>query len=137
PQPGIGIARSLRDAYPDATLIGVEYSNRCSGIHWPGFDDIGLQRPWNELDLDAHAAAIRQLLDAGGLFISSNDLEVMWLASVFPEGHPNLLTPPAEALERVAKPAVSAHEGLPVSIPEFVTTGLSDWDLHTFCRQHD
>ncbi len=137
PQPGVGIARSLREAYPDATLIGVEYSNRCSGIHWPDFDDIWLQRPWNELSLDTHAMAIRRLLDDGGLFISSNDLEVMWLASVFPEGHPNLLTPPAVALERVAKPAVPAHEGLPVQIPTFVTTGISDWDLHAFCRQHD
>jgi diaminopimelate decarboxylase len=137
PQPGVGIARSLREAYPEATLIGVEYSNRCSGIHWPGFDDIWLQRPWNELDLDLHAAAIGELLDAGGLFISSNDLEVMWLADVFPEGHANLLTPPARGLDRVAKPAVPAHEGLPVGIPTFVTTDLSDWDLHTFCRQHD
>ena len=137
PQPGVGIARSLREAYPGATLIGVEYSNRCSGIHWPDFDDIWLQRPWNELSLDAHAQAIKQILDEGGLFISSNDLEVMWLADVFPEGHRNLLTPPAEGLARVGKPAVPAHEGLPVSIPTFVTTELSDWDLHTFCRQHD
>jgi hypothetical protein len=36
PQPGVGIARSLREGYPDAILVGVEYSNRSSGIHWPG-----------------------------------------------------------------------------------------------------
>lgn len=137
PQPGVGIARSLREAYPDATLIGLEYSVRCSGIHWPDFDDVWLQRPWNELNLDKHAAAIKERLDSGALLISCNDLEVMWLADVFPDGHPNLLTPPAKGLRQVAKPAVPAHKGLPVQIPTFVTTELSDWDLHTFCRQHN
>ena len=58
PQPGVGIARSLRQAYPEAELIGVEYSNRCSGIHWRDFDEIWLQRPWQELNLDTHAAEI-------------------------------------------------------------------------------
>jgi diaminopimelate decarboxylase len=137
PQPGIGIARSLRQAYPDATLVGVEYSNRCSGIHWQDFDEIWLQRPWQELNLDTHAAEIKKVLDAGGLWISSIDLEIMWFANLFPEGHPNLLTPPLLAMNQVSKPAIPAHEGLPVKIPTFVTTELSDWDLHAFCREHD
>jgi diaminopimelate decarboxylase len=136
PQPGIGIARSLRAAYPDATLVGVEYSNRCSGIHWPDFDELWLQRPWEELDLDAYAADIREALDAGALWISGIDLELMWLASVFPAGHKNLLTPSARALQQISKPAVEAHEGLPLSIPPFVSTERSDWELHAFCRQH-
>jgi diaminopimelate decarboxylase len=137
PQPGVGIARSLRQAYPKAVLVGVEYSNRCSGIHWQDFDEIWLQRPWDELNLEAHGAELKGILDAGGLFISANDLEVMWLGGVFPDGHPNLLTPPLGAVERVAKPAIPAHTGLPVKIPTFVTTGISDWELHAFCRRHD
>jgi len=137
PQPGVGIARSLRTAYPKAKLIGVEYSNRCSGIHWRDFDEIWLQRPWDELNLDTHAEEIRKVLDSGALWISSIDLEIMWFASVFPEGHPNLLTPPTSALAQVGKPAISAHEVLPVKIPTFVTTEISDWDLHAFCREHD
>ncbi|MFN6963690.1 MAG: hypothetical protein ACK4S4_07985 [Pyrinomonadaceae bacterium] len=135
PQPGVGIARSLRLAYPEAELIGVEYSNRCSGIHWKDFDRIWLHRPWNELNLETHARDIRRVLDEGGLWISSIDLEIMWLATLMPDGHPNLLTPPLEALKLVAKPAIPAHEGLPVKIPEFVTTELSDWELHEFCRR--
>jgi diaminopimelate decarboxylase len=137
PQPGVGIARSLRTAYPKAKLIGVEYSNRCSGIHWQDFDEIWLQRPWDELNLDTHAEEIRKVLDSGGLWISSIDLEIMWFAQIFPDGHPNLLTPPINALEQVSKPAIRAHEGLPVRIPTFVTTEISDWDLHAFCREHD
>src|SRR4029078_1960140 len=104
PQPGVGIARSLRAAYPDATLIGVEYSNRCSGIHWEDFNDIWLQRPWEELNLDVHGREIKRVLDSGALWISSIDLEIMWLASILPDGHPNLLTPPLTAVDAVGKP---------------------------------
>jgi diaminopimelate decarboxylase len=136
PQPGIGIARSLREAYPSATLVGVEYSNRCSGIHWPDFDEIWLQTPWEFVDLDAYASRIKEMLDDGALWISGVDLEILWLGSVFPNGHPNLLTPPTSALKRINKPAVEAHRGLPVRIPEFISTEQSDWDLHGFCREH-
>ena len=137
PQPGVGIARSLRQAYPNAKLVGVEYSNRCSGIHWPDFDDIWLQRPWTELNLALHTREIKNRLDEGALWISSIDLEIMWLAEVFPNGHPRLLTPSTDSLMQVTKPDIPAHGGLPVKIPEFVTTELSDWELHQFCRKHD
>lgn len=136
PQPGIGIARSLRGAYPRANLVGIEYSNRCSGIHWQDLDDVILQPPWEHIDLDLYADFIKELLDGGALWISGVDLEIMWLASVFANGHPNLLTPSASALKRISKPAVEAHRGLPVKIPEFISTENSDWDLHAFCRDH-
>jgi diaminopimelate decarboxylase len=137
PQPGIGIARSLRLAYPAATLVGVEYSNRSSGIHWPDFDELWLQRPWEELNLPEYGNSIKEVLDSGALWISGIDLEIMWLASVFPDGHRNLLTPSTGALEKVSKPAVESHKGLPVRIPEFISTEHSDWELHAFCRRHD
>jgi diaminopimelate decarboxylase len=136
PQPGIGIARSLRAAYPAAKLVGVEYSNRCSGIHWEDLDDVWLQPGWEYLDLNAYARRIKEHLDEGAWWISGVDLEIMWLASVFPNGHQNLLTPPASALTRISKPAVEAHRGLPLNIPEFISTEQPDWDLHAFCREH-
>jgi diaminopimelate decarboxylase len=137
PQPGVGIVRSLRQGYPHAKLIGVDYSTRLSGIHWEDLDDLWIQRPWDELDLDYYADKVGQVLDSGGLWISGSDLEAMWLARVFPSGHPNLLAPPAEALMRIAKPRVEALDDLPLKIPPFVSTDLPDWELHAFCRQHD
>jgi diaminopimelate decarboxylase len=137
PQPGIGIIRSLRQGFPDATLVGVEYSNRVSGIHWDDIDDLWIQRPWDELNLETYAEKVRDALDAGGLWISGSDLEAMWLASLFPEGHPNLLAPPMGALKRIVKPKVEASNALPVKIPTWVATDLSDWDLHAFCREHN
>ncbi|HEX8579327.1 MAG TPA: ATP-grasp domain-containing protein, partial [Allosphingosinicella sp.] len=137
PQPGIGIVRSLRQGFPDATLVGVEYSNRVSGIHWEDLDDLWIQRPWDELNLDTYGEKVKDALDAGGLWISGSDLEAMWLASLFPEGHPNLLAPPMGALKRIVKPKVEASNVLPVQIPTWVATDLSDWDLHAFCREHN
>ena len=137
PQPGVGIARSLRKAYPDVELIGVEYSNRCSGIHWHDFDDIWLQRPWDEIDFEKHADDIREVLDSGALWISSIDLEIIWFAEVFPTGHPNLLTPPQLALKSTSKPAAAVEKLMPISVPPYVTTDLTDWELHAFCRRHD
>ncbi|MDQ3472049.1 MAG: hypothetical protein M3428_06710, partial [Pseudomonadota bacterium] len=137
PQPGVGIVRSLRQGFPFAKLTGVEYSSRVSGIHWDDLDDLFIQRPWDELNLDAYADKVRNILDDGGLWISGSDLEAMWLASIFPDGHPNLLAPPAAALKRIAKPAVEALSSLPLKVPTFVATDLPDWELHAFCREHD
>ena len=137
PQPGVGIIRSLRQGFPNAALVGVEYSNRVSGIHWQDLDDLWIQRPWDELDLDHYGEKVRALLDGGAFWISGSDLEAMWLADIFPEGHRNLLAPSAGALKRIGKPEVEAHAGLPVQIPIWVSTDLSDWDLHAFCRKHN
>jgi diaminopimelate decarboxylase len=137
PQPGVGIVRSLRQGYPLAKLIGVDYSTRLSGIHWEDLDDLWIQRPWNELDLEAYADKVTQVLDSDGLWISGSDLEAMWLARVFPEGHANLLAPPAGALRKIAKPQVEALDALPLKVPPFIGTDLPDWELHAFCRHHD
>jgi len=137
PQPGVGLARSLRAAYPEATIVGVEYSNRSSGIHWPDIDELWLQRPWEEMDLDEYAEQIGRVLDSGAFWVSGIDLEIMWLASLYPEGHKNLLAPPRKSLQKISKPTVEAHKGLPVLIPEYISTEMSDWELHAFCRQND
>jgi diaminopimelate decarboxylase len=115
----------------------VEYSNRVSGIHWSDLDDLWIQRPWDELDLDSYGEQVRVALNEGGLWISGSDLEAMWLADLFPEGHPNLLAPPLGALKRITKPAVEAASNLPVKIPPHISTEHSDWDLHAFCREHN
>ncbi len=135
PSPGIGIARSLRVAYPNATLIGVDYSNRSSGLHWLDFDEIWLQRPWNELDLSEYITQIKRILDNHSLWISGLDLETIWLAREM-NGHPNLLVPPSHTLTQVRKPAIPAHKGLPIRIPPFMFTSAAQHEQYTFCRKH-
>ncbi|MFJ2990628.1 hypothetical protein ACIPF8_22425 [Collimonas sp. NPDC087041] len=136
PSSGVGVASSLRLAYPDATLIGVDYSSRSSGIHAPVFDDVWIQQPWARLNLDAYATSIRDRLEQEDAYwISCLDLEILWMAQVLGP-HPRLLIPSVEALDQIAKPAVPAHRGLPVGIPPFISTTEEDWTLNSFCRRH-
>ena len=46
PSPGLGVARSLREAFPHARLVGVDYSVESSGLHSEVFDQLWVQRPW-------------------------------------------------------------------------------------------
>jgi diaminopimelate decarboxylase len=135
PSPGLGVASSLRQAYPHARLVGVDYSVESSGLHSDVFDDVWVQRPWKELRLPVYQAAIREVLDAGALWLAGQDLEVQWLADALP-GHAGALLPPAHALRQVAKPEICAAKKLPLSIPDFITADQPDWDLHAFCREH-
>ncbi len=135
PSPGVGIARSLRDAYPNATLIGVDYSNRSSGLHWVDFDEIWIQRPWDELDLNEYAAQIKRILNDQALWVSGLDMETIWLSNVFHE-HVNLLVPQPRALNQIRKPEVPACKSIPVRIPPFIHTSASERDLYAFCRKH-
>jgi diaminopimelate decarboxylase len=135
PSPGLGVAHSLRQAYPHARIVGVDYSVESSGLHSDVFDDVWVQRPWKELDLDVYRDAIGGLLDGGACWFPGQDLEVKWLAESLP-GRRGALAAPAEALRRIAKPGITAAQGLPLSVPDFLPVDRPDWDLHTFCREH-
>jgi diaminopimelate decarboxylase len=135
PSPGVGIARSLRDAYPEATLVGVDYSSRSSGLHYHEFDDLWIHRPWDELDLGLLAKQIQNRLGTDGLWISGLDLETHWLATNA-DAASRILAPPLDALLQTSKPAIPAAAKLPASIPPHITAAASSWELHAFCRKH-
>ncbi|MBI2957265.1 MAG: hypothetical protein HYY32_00330, partial [Chloroflexi bacterium] len=135
PSAGVGVARSLRQAFPHATLVGVDYSAGSSGIHYEGFDSIWLQRPWNELELDLYKVQIASELEQGSLWISCLDLEAQWLSSAFPD-HPGMLVPPASAFEGIAKPGIRASRVLPLEVPAYAVADRPLWDLYAFCRRH-
>jgi diaminopimelate decarboxylase len=135
PSPGLGVALSLRQAFPGARLIAVDYSVERSGLHSQVFDDIWLQRPWKELQLPVYQAAIQQRLDGGAIWFAGQDLEVEWLSSTLGDRSRAMLPSP-EALRQVAKPAIRAAEALPFVIPEFIQADRTDWELHAFCRKH-
>ncbi len=69
PSADVGLARSLRLAFRGIWLTGVDYSNRSSGIHWSDFDDVWIQRPWNEIELGPFADEIRKRLDGGACWL--------------------------------------------------------------------
>src|SRR3712207_566246 len=80
PSPGLGVARSLRDAFPHARLVAVDYSVESSGLHADVFDDVWVQRPWKEMRLPVYQAAVQEVLDGGAFWFPGQDLEVEWLA---------------------------------------------------------
>jgi diaminopimelate decarboxylase len=135
PSPGLGIARSLREAFPDLHLIGVDYSTRSTGLHHRVFDEVWIQRSWRELDLDAYTEEIERRLGRDALWISGLDLETRWLADRV-DAQDRLLSPPAAALKAIDKPATALARRLSLLTPPTISTRHDDWELHAFGRQH-
>lgn len=134
PSPGLGVARSLRLAYPDAYLVGKDHSLHSSGLHDPLFDEVWICVPWNEMDLHGHREQVRARLEPGVWLISTQDLEARWLAEAPPS---RALIPELGALDLTAKPSILAAQNLPVRVPEWAPFTLPDRDLYGFCRAHN
>lgn len=135
PSPGIGIARSLRDAFPGALLAAIDCSVQSSGLHHPVFDRVLLQPPWSEMDLATYASQIRQHLDQPNTcYISGLDVEVSWLARIVGE-HSRLLIPNHAAQQAVGKPALSCAPSIGMRTPEFLPALAHPTDLHALGRR--
>jgi diaminopimelate decarboxylase len=135
PSAGLGIARSLRAAYPAAVIVGVDYWSGSSGLSHEVFDEVLLQPSWEHIDHALHAQRILEKLESGALWISALDVEVRWLAQKIGP-HPGLLAPGRSAVAAVAKIGGTIQQHLPFPVPESVTTELDDAQLHAFCRRH-
>ena len=135
PCPGVGIARCLRMAFPQLTLVGADHWQGSSGLHDQAIDETLIFPQWKQIDDERHRDQIRAILDAGHLWIAAMDMEVHWLAENL-GSHPNLLAPSGSALEATAKPAVKGFDGLNFRIPEYISASLPDSDVHYFLRQH-
>ncbi|MFO0675443.1 MAG: hypothetical protein U0169_02840 [Polyangiaceae bacterium] len=135
PSAGLGVARSLRQAFPDVRLVGVDYWSGSSGLHDPVFDDTWLVPSWDLLDPDLHAAEIAARLDAGHTYVSTLDVELLWLASRFP-GHPGILGPSPSALAATSKSDFTLAKLLPFAVPPSVPMSAPDDVLYAFCRRH-
>ena len=65
PSAGLGVARSLRSAFPSARLIGVDYWPGSSGLHHEVFDGTWLKPPWDLIEEELYAKEVRaELTDA-------------------------------------------------------------------------
>ncbi len=134
PSAGVGIARSIRKAFPNLPIVGVDYWQGSSGLHDESVDEVLIFPQWKQIDRTRHLAQIRKILDDGNLWISALDVEVYWLAQNF-GGHPNLLVPSGSALKMTAKPNVEAFTSLGFKVPENISAFLSDVEVHSFLRQ--
>lgn len=133
PSPGVGTARSLRAAFPDIELVGVDYSLSSSGLHWPEFDHVWVAPSWSELDLPVYAEEIAGRLAGGSLWLSGLDLETIWLSSQGIRAA-HVLVPPVAALRTIKKPAVAVAEALGLASPASLPLSAPASDLATFGR---
>jgi diaminopimelate decarboxylase len=132
---GVGTARAIRAAFPDARLVGVDYWHGSSGLHHEVFDALWLLPSWEYLDRDAHAKEIRARLDEDAFFISTLDLEIRWLAEAIGD-HDHLLVPRLRSLQPTLKPARPLTKFLPFAVPETLSLERSDAEIYQFCRRH-
>ncbi|HMB32458.1 MAG TPA: hypothetical protein VKV41_00425 [Methylomirabilota bacterium] len=135
PSAGLGVARSLRAAFPAARLMGVDYWAGSSGLHHEVFDATWLKPPWDLIEEDLYAKEVQAELDRGALWIPTLDLEVAWLARSLPI-HPLLLAPCEKALAPSRKPRPSVAELLPFEIAPSLDLSASDEEIYAFCRAH-
>lgn len=135
PCSGLGIARSIRKAFPNLTLVGVDHWQGSSGLHDSAIDEELLLPQWKQIDSDKHVDFLRGLLDSGHLWISALDMEVHWISENLGP-HRNLLAPGGRALELSKKPEVRALEGMEFQVPEFIRADRPDSEVHSFLRHH-
>jgi hypothetical protein len=135
PSAGLGVARSLRAAFPSAHLVGVDYWAGSSGLHHEVFDATWLKPPWDLIEEDLYAKEVRAELDRGALWIPTLDLEVAWLARTLAT-HPLLLAPDEKALAPSRKPRPSVADLLPFEIAPSLDLSASDEEIYAFCRAH-
>ena len=122
---GLGVARSLREAFADLRIVGVEDPAHAAGLHHPVFDDI---RPH-------HAPRAQEVLDRlapGAWWIPGSEPQARRFADA---GDDRLLSPGPAALARADDLPTLARE-LGVRCPGAISAREEDWRLCAFGREH-
>lgn len=134
PSPGLGLARSLKQSFPQSTLVAVDHSASSTGLHSPIFDETFVQAIWSELNLDSYATLVESLLsDPETCWISGLDVELDWLAKTV-EGHGRLLVPPPSALGAVRKPVIRIAPDLGMRVPSWLPAVSEPAAIHRLGR---
>ncbi len=122
---GLGVARSLREAFADVHLVGVVDA---AGLHHPAFHEV-------LIGASGDPAEILRRLDAGGWWIPGSEPEARSLADVFGR-HDRLLSPAADAIEHFDAPCDELARRLGVLCPPAISAQEEDWRLAAFGREH-
>ena len=136
PSPGVGIARCLRAAFPDARLVAVDYTPHSAGLAWSDFDECIVRPPWLLRGSTRHVAFVKSILKRGNVWLSCLDLELR-LLSPHLRGSRLAPCPPLAALRWATKPPVEVGRRLRLDVPPFLRVEeAGDAVLGTFCREH-
>src|SRR5262245_45144402 len=131
PSAGLGVARSLRAAFPSARLVGVDYWAGSSGLHHDVFNATWVKPAWALIEDELYAHEVRAELDRGALWMPTLDLEIAWLARKLPP-NPRLLAPGEAALASTGKPRPPIAQMLNLAEAPSLDLTASDETLHAF-----
>ena len=120
PSSGLGIAHSVKEAFPRLKIIALDYSSRCTGLYDPIVDERILLPRWEEVDIRTSMMEIADAVhDRNALYVSGLDMEIFAIArELRAMDRTSFLLPDEEALRLTAKPAGKLAERLGLSIPE-------------------
>ena len=135
PSAGLGVARSLRAAFPSAKLTGVDYWAGSSGLHHEVFNSTWLKPSWDLIEEGLYADEIRAELERGAIWIPTLDLEVTWLARMV-GAHARLLAPGEAALAPTRKPRPALAALLDLPLPASLDLTAPEEEVYAFCRAH-
>lgn len=109
PYAGIGVARSLRQAFPDAELVALDHTPASSGLYWTDFDSHKI------LTSNQALAGVCSAMCASDYLIACADDDIRWLARSARGRH--VLTPDRTCLRRLRKPSRSIARLLQAGVP--------------------
>ncbi len=131
--PGLGVARSLREAFADLRIVGVADTPHSASLHDPAFDEVWIREAAH--DEATHTAAILERLAGGAWWICGSELEARRLARAA-GGHDRLLSPSTDALSGFDAPTGDLARRLGVRCPPEISPREDDWRLSAFGREH-
>ena len=129
PSPGLGVAKSIRLAFPSVRIVAVDYSMRSTGLYDDVVDEIVALPPWSDVEPRATANELLSIArNYDAVLISTLDLETSLLASLrSKEGGWRLLVPTIDAVQLTEKPAMWAASKLSLAVP--LTVSIEDVEL--------
>jgi diaminopimelate decarboxylase len=128
PYSGIGIACSLRLAFPKCKLVAVDQSAQSSGLNWPDFDE------WIVLPNRADMAHLCASLAPNEYFIPCVDEEIHWLANKL-QPERRVFIPGFRCLRHTLKPARTLARFLEVKVPPSILTPARRKSLEKFLEK--
>jgi hypothetical protein len=127
PDAGVGIARSLKAAFPDCTLIAADINADSTGLLWPDFSESIVLKNVDD--------AITRCRDLGPneYWLSSNDMEIDALAAT---GFANdsILSPPRRCLDLQRKPAPELARQMNWCVPPTLDVRRGGGAVQAFLR---
>jgi diaminopimelate decarboxylase len=128
PYSGVGIARSLRLAFPSCELVALDCSPQSSGLNWPDFDE------WMVVSDRSHLARLCGELAHNQYLLPCDDDEIYRFAADLRDNK-QVLSPTAECVRQLRKPARALARLLGVGVPRSLLLPVTRRSLETFLER--